>query len=387
LHRRPPARLYTLAARARSLGCRFACALLLVWLHPIAAHADPLATLAGRMQLFHDGALRGFALSELPDSGVVPYTDQDFRDLAATGANVVRVAIVLRKCDGCERYDEPDAALRYVEQILVHGQHLGFRVIVTLHPTPGFDKSDYWDSPALQADIVRHWGRIAARLKHHAALQAYDLLNEPIVPPGTRVRDAKAVWQQLAADAAREVRSVDANTPVMIEPTPWGLPSSFAGTPVLNMPGLVYSFHMYAPHEFTHQGLPGYTETWPYPGKGWDKARLSAELQAARRFAALHRVPMFVGEFSCIRWAPDSSCLRYLPDVLALFEAESWGWTYHCWRCWQGWDAELPASLPQAQRLGRLPNQRQAYNPSMVLLREALSRNARPPRAAVPAPR
>jgi hypothetical protein len=143
---------------------------LLIGMVPVGAHAEPLSTLAGRMQLFHDGSLRGFGLSELPESGMVPYTDADFRDLAATGTNVVRVAIVLRKCAGCERYDEPDAQLRYVEQILGHGERLGFRVIVTLHPTPGFSQSDYWDSPSLQADIVRHWGQIAARLKDQPML-------------------------------------------------------------------------------------------------------------------------------------------------------------------------------------------------------------------------
>lgn len=377
----------TAFAALKLLLARLTACALLIGLFPIAAHAEPLSTLAGRMKLFHDGALRGFSLSELPDSGVVPYTDADFRDLAATGANVVRVAIVLRKCEGCDRYYEPDAALRYVEQILGHGQRLGFRVIVTLHPTPGFSQSDYWDSPSLQADIVRHWGQIAARLKDQPALQAYDLVNEPIVPASARVRDAKAAWHTLAAAAAREVRGVDPNTPVMIEPTPWGLPGSFEGTEPLVLPGLVYSFHMYAPHEFTHQGLPGYTEQRAYPGQGWDKQRLSVVMQAARRFAALHRVPMFVGEFSCVRWAPEGSCPRWLADVIALFEAERWGWTYHCWRCYQGWDAEVPASLPQAQRSGRLPEHRKADNPTAVLLREALSRNARPVPAVAPATR
>jgi endoglucanase len=360
-------------ARFWARGAAFA---LLLALTALTAVAEPLPTLDGRMRLFHDGALRGFSLSELPESGVAPYTEADFRDLAATGANVVRVAIVLRKCNGCERYDEPEAALRYIEQILVHGQRLGFKVIVTLHPTPGFSQSDYWDSPALQADIVRHWGRIAARLKDQPALQAYDLVNEPLVPPGARVRDAKAAWQALAAAAAREVRGVDPHTPVMIEPTPWGLPGSFAGTQALSMPGLVYSFHMYAPHEFSHQGLPGYDEMRAYPGHGWDKARLAAAMQGARRFADEHRVPIFVGEFSCVRWAPQGSCPRWLADAVALFEAEGWGWAYHCWRCYQGWDAEVPAGLPQAQRSGRLPEHRRADNPTVLLLREALLRNS-----------
>jgi hypothetical protein len=62
-----------------------------------------------RMQLFKSGNLRGFALAELPDDGREIYAEQDFKDLAATGANVVRVAIQLRKCRGCDHYDMPEA--------------------------------------------------------------------------------------------------------------------------------------------------------------------------------------------------------------------------------------------------------------------------------------
>jgi hypothetical protein len=346
-----------------------------------AAPLEPVLTLDGRMKLFRDGALRGFALAELPESGIDSYSEADFQGLAATGANVVRVSISLRKCSGCERYEAPEAALRYVERILERGQRLGFRVVVTMHPTPGFSKSDYWGSEGLQADIVHHWGQVARRLRNFPALQAYDLINEPLIPEAARIRDAQSAWHALASAIAREVRDIDPHTPLMIEPTPWGLPGSFRSTQPLAMPGLVYSFHLYAPHEFTHQGLPGYADAQTYPGNGWDKNRLSQALAQARRFAAEHRVPMFIGEFSCVRWAPAGSCPRYLADALALFEAEGWGWTYHCWRCYQGWDAELPAELPQAQRSGRLPQSRRSDTPSVLLLQEAMQRGrARAPK-------
>jgi hypothetical protein len=342
-----------------------------------AASADPVATLQARMQLFHDGALRGFALAEMPPSGVAPYTEADFKALVATGANVVRVPISLRKCETCDHYDAPTQAVAYVQWVLGQAAQHGVRVIVTLLPTPGFSRSDYWDSPALQADIVRHWGRIATQLRAYPALQAYDLINEPLVPASARVRDAPAAWHALALAIALELRRVDPHTPLMVEPTPWGLPGSFRSMLPLAMPGVVYSFHFYDPHPFTHQGLPGYTETQAYPGQGWDSARLSSMLEAARRFAARQRAPMFIGEFSCVRWAPEGSCPRYLADAVALFEAERWGWTYHCWRCYQGWDPEIPPELPMAQRSGRLPEHRRGDTPTLLLLKAAMQHNRR----------
>jgi endoglucanase len=328
-----------------------------------------------RMQLFKSGNLRGFVLAELPDDGREIYAEQDFKDLAATGANVVRVAIQLRKCRGCDHYDTPDADVAYAERILRRGESLGFRVMLVLLATPWGNQSDYWDQPQLKADIVKRWGQIARRLKAFPALVAYDLINEPVVPQTLLNRSAQTQWQELAQAIAVELRAADPDTPLLVEPTPWGLPSSFWRTEPLSVSGLVYSFHFYEPRAFTHQGLPDHPAAMAYPSKGWDKAMLSQAMNEARRFAAQHHMPMFVGEFSCVRWAPAGSCPRYLTDAVALFEAEGWGWAYHCWRCYQGWDAEVPQDVPQAQRAGYLPDRRRADNPSVLVLKKALQRN------------
>jgi endoglucanase len=339
-----------------------------------ASAPNPLSTLEQRMQLFRDGALRGFALSALSDDGVEPYTETDFKDLAATGANVVRLPIQLRKCKGCVSYEEPEQGIRYAERILSRGERYGFRVVIVLHPIPGFKESDYWESASLKADIVRNWGLIARRLKGFAALQAYDLINEPVEPGA--IRDSGiAHWHSLATAIAREVRAVDPNTPVIVEPMPWGLPTSYWRQEPLDMPGVVYGLHLYQPHEFTHQRLPGYPDPIAYPGNGWDKLRLAQVMDEARRFAAKHKVPMFIGEFSCVRWAPAGSCQRYLADAISLFEAEGWGWAYHCWRCYQGWDAEVPENIPKEQSAGLLPEYRQADSPSLLLLKKSMESN------------
>jgi hypothetical protein len=355
-----------------------------------AAQDAPVPALAERMQLFRDGALHGFALAELPDNGREIYTERDFEDLAATGANVVRVPIQMHKCKGCDHYEMPEADIRYAQRVLDRGHRHGFRVVLVLLATPWGDQSDYWDNDSLKADIVSKWGQLARRLKSYPALQAYDLLNEPVVKDPPKGRTAQAHWQELAVAIVQELRAADPDTPLMIEPAPWGLPSSLRNTEALSGPGIVYSFHFYEPHAFTHQGLPGEPAAMAYPGAGWDKARLSRALDDARRFAARNQVPLFVGEFSCVRWAPAGSCPRYIADSLALFEAERWGWAYHCWRCYQGWDAEVPETVAQTQSAGHLPQHRSAESPTLLLLKQAMERQAtasrppRPPGAARP---
>jgi len=75
------------------------------------------------------------------------------------------------------------------------------------------------------------------------------------------------------------------------------------------------------------------------------------ELAPVLAFQQKYKVPIYVGEFSCIRWAPLSplnglpTANNYVADAIALFESYGWSWTYHAWRQYYGWDAEVPESF------------------------------------------
>jgi hypothetical protein len=57
-------------------------------------------------------------------------------------------------------------------------------------------------------------------------------------------------------------------------------------------------------------------------------------------YAKEHKLPVFVGEFSCVRWAPGDTGANYLRDTIELFEEYGWPWTYHAFREWSGWSLE-----------------------------------------------
>ena len=135
-------------------------------------------------------------------------------------------------------------------------------------------------------------------------------------------------------------------------------------TLILDVDGVIYSFHMYQPNMFTHQFNT--TKEFPkgieYPGviRGvkWDKARLRGAMQPAIDFQREFNVHMYVGEFSAIRWAPNESAHRYIRDLIELFETAGWDWSYHAYREWQGWSVEhgtdksdtAPASTPTKRK-------------------------------------
>jgi aryl-phospho-beta-D-glucosidase BglC (GH1 family) len=111
------------------------------------------------------------------------------------------------------------------------------------------------------------------------------------------------------------------------------------------VPNVLYTVHMYLPHNFTHQGVYESPIGLVYPGtmndgKYWDKEQLRHALRPVREFARDYGVAIYIGEFGSIRWAPENSTYRYLRDLIEIFEEEGWDWAYHAFREWDGWSVE-----------------------------------------------
>ncbi len=236
-----------------------------------------------------------------------------------------------------------DAALPLCEKY-------GLRVVLDLHSpfggTPtvsgyvGTDTGMFTNKTA-QDKFVADWGRMARRYRESRVIWGYDLANEPVEE---EVAEGCDNWQALATRAARAVHASDARHAIIVEPTPWGGPEALDNLEPIQVPGVVYSVHMYVPHQFTHQGVNSGPTGLTYPGmiagKPWDKAALRRVLQPVRDWQRDYGVQIYLGEFSAIRWAPDDSAYRYLRDCIELFEEFGWDWSYHAFREWSGWSVE-----------------------------------------------
>jgi len=268
-----------------------------------------------------------------------------------------------------------DAALPLCEKY-------GLLVVVDLHSPPGGRRtvSGYVGSDgglftdkAAQEKFVEVWQKMARRYKDSRAVWGYDLANEPVEDA---VAESAADWQELAGRAARAVRAIDPKHAIIIEPAQWGDPKGLKELRPLDVPGVVYSVHMYLPHAFTHQGVhDDGTKRWVYPGeiagKHWDKAALEAALQPVVEFQQRYGVHIYMGEFSAIRWAPEGSAYRYIKDLIEIFESRGWDWTYHAFREWSGWSVEHGEDRANTQP-SPTPTEREK------LLREWFAKNRKP---------
>ncbi len=256
-----------------------------------------------------------------------------------------------------------DSALVECDKALAAAERLNLKVLVDLHTPPGGraegGRCRLFTDVRYQETFLRAWDRIATRYKGRSVVYAYDLLNEAVegvVAPGAKN------WRDLATEAIGRIRAVDPGKPVVFEPAPWADVTGFNTLEPLEVDKVIYSFHFYRPHAFTHQTLSGQPGGIAYPGviqgETFDRERLRQEMLPAIEFQKLYQVPIYVGEFSAIRWAPGESAYNYLKDAIELFEEYQWDWSYHAYREFHGWSVEhneneadtRPSSTPTARK-------------------------------------
>ncbi|MFN3818786.1 glycoside hydrolase family 5 protein [Blastomonas sp.] len=229
--------------------------------------------------------------------------------------------------------------------------------------------------------LMQFWPAIARELRDDPAIFAYDVFNEPNY---TFRREADgAVWyEQLMPEAIRRIRAVNKSIWLAVMPWPWGFASRYTSMPLIDDPAILYTFHNYTPHNYTHQGLGTAPRGVRYPGdiseydteapRRWDRAALAASMQPAFDFARRHGVRMMASEFGVTRWAPGRD--RWVADMLSIFEENNADWLFHTYNTWNGWN---PSFRPDAEEVGVYPTLYGGYNsPTHQLLRRHWRLNA-----------
>lgn len=310
---------------------------------------------------FAAGGMKGFVL------GTVRNRDAAYFDaLASTGARFGRIFFPFVKCRDCDRYGQPQEYLSLLKQILELARSRGIRLVL-VGEFPGSELPDFWNNAQLRASFVDNWRSLAKQLGNDPVIAGLDLLNEPNPPwVNGKLEAAQQLWRSLAEPAISAIRQENIALPIVFEGVAGGSSLGLRAMVPLQDAQVVYSIHFYTPHDITHQGVnPSWPRKIPYPagaewelgkwdaeiGVGpWNRQRLEIDLRDALAFQQKHRVPIYVGEFSCVRWAPGASRENYIADCLAIFKKHGWSWSYHEFRGWPGWDAEIASADRNASR-------------------------------------
>ncbi len=283
-------------------------------------------------------------------------TEADLATLANEWhANLIRWQIIRsnHEAQSQTNYDQwLDGMLAKTDQVLEWSKKRRVKVVLDLHSPPGGQLSqggyvaamgEIFNRPEAQEHFIEVWRKMARRYKGNSVIWGFDLVNEPVddqTAPGCQD------WQGLALSAGRAIREIDPERILIVEPPRWGGPSGFEEFNPIPLPRVVYSFHMYEPHRFTHQRVFDKNQApVAYPGEiegqNWNREKLIKAMQPAIDFARKYRMHLYVGEFSAIRWAPGAE--KYLADLTSIFEEQGWDWSYHAYREWSGWSLEHSA--------------------------------------------
>ncbi len=336
-------------------------AVLLVLVLPAAAqdHAAALRTAFARAQHLRHGinASEWFAQSpgDYSAARTNRYIDaQDLALMARLGFDHVRLSI-----DPVPLEQEPhgpeglnagflDRLDRAVDTMLDHG----LAVLIDIHPEDSY-KQQLFSGEAGVTRLAMTWRRLAA---HYATrdpdLIFFEILNEPEVHDAYR-------WAGIQARLAAVIRSAaPRNTLIATGPNYSDIPDLLAMHPLADG-NVIYNFHFYDPHQFTHQGA-GWGEPWwrythgiPYPATEdsmqpllqqvpepadrfqlenywldhWDARHIRLLIDEAAAWGRANNVPLTCNEFGAYREHTDPAArMNWIRDVRTALEADGIGW-------------------------------------------------------------
>ena len=280
-------------------------------------------------------------------------TSADIKLVRQMGFDHVRLSIDARPlaclndpgagCDFGRRLDATvDAILRE-----------GLTVILDIHPQSEFKQKLATDNQSVES-FGALWRSVAT---HFAQLDPelvfFEVLNEPEISDPYR-------WAGIQQRMVTAIRGVAPRHTIIVAGAQWSDLDDLMMVEPLADKNIIYNFHFYEPHIFTHQGASWSLEYWrhlrrvPYPStpenvaalaaaqstesarmhleryglERWNRDRIAGEIAIAGSWARRRHVPLTCNEFGAYRnYSDPGARVAWLQDVRSTLESNDIGWT------------------------------------------------------------
>jgi hypothetical protein len=322
-------------------------------------HAVGLQTALARAQHLRRGinASEWFAQSASDYSAARTnrYTDaQDIALIARLGFDHVRLSI-----DAAPLEQYPHGGEGLNDEFLGRLDHAvdtilaaGLAVEIDLHPEDSYKQQLRASNDAVDR-LAMLWRLLAA---HYATRDPervfFEILNEPEVNDPYR-------WAGIQARLAAAIRQAAPRHTLIATGPNYSDIQDLLAMQALADGNVIYTFHFYEPHEFTHQGAGwgaawwGYTHGIPYPATEssmpqllaqlpdpvnrfdleqywldhWDARHIRLLIDQAAAWGRANEVPLICNEFGVYRDRSDAiSRATWIHDVRTALEADGIGW-------------------------------------------------------------
>jgi endoglucanase len=280
-------------------------------------------------------------------------TAQDIALIKAMGFDHVRLTVNPQPMFRNRLADQiPAEYLGYLDAAVKMILDQGLAVVIDMHP-----ESDFKQRLTAEDDFVEQFADFWRALAHHySALNPdmvfFEILNEP------EARD-RYRWYGVESRLASAIREGAPQHTIIATGARWSDNDDLLFVQPLRDTDVIYAFHFYESHIFTHQGAGWGVNYWhylkgvPYPSNRagaakaaeqvpdainrlavirygldhWDAARIDAEIGQAAEWARRWGVPLVCNEFGAYRKvANPQDRAAWITDVRTALEKRNIGW-------------------------------------------------------------
>jgi aryl-phospho-beta-D-glucosidase BglC (GH1 family) len=280
-------------------------------------------------------------------------TAEDIALIKAMGFDHVRLSVNPQPMMVNHRPDEiPAEYLGYLDAAVKMILDRGLAVVIDLHPDGDFKARLAKDDSFVQ-EFADFW-RVLVR--HYSTWDAervfFEILNEPEMSDRYR-------WSGVQAKLAAAIREGAPQHTMIAAGARWSDDDDLVFIEPLRDPNVIYNFHFYEPHIFTHQGAAWSSYSWHwvkglhYPSSPesaakvaasvpdavdrlavirygedhWDATRIDAEISQVSEWARQRGVPVVCNEFGVYRdYADPQDREAWIHDVRTALEHHGIGW-------------------------------------------------------------
>lgn len=281
-------------------------------------------------------------------------TGADFDEVKAMGFDHVRISIDPAPMFNSGQPDRIDPKyLSLLDDAVKMGLSRGLAVILDIHADSDFKQKLAHEEHQVEG-FTDFWRSLA---KHYSTfdpeLVFFEVLNEPEMSDGYR-------WYGIQTQVATAIRSVAPRHTIVVTGHKWSADDELVQMEPLADRNVIYNFHFYNPHTFTHQGAIWGSEIWhhlprvhypSHPGADaelmntlpmsiqrleisrydqdrWGPERIESEIAQVADWAAKRNVRVTCNEFGVYRaFADPDERAAWIRDVRSSLEKHNIGWT------------------------------------------------------------
>jgi len=203
----------------------------------------------------------------------------------------------------------------------------------------GIDSKKPWTDSALEKKYADFWVSFASYAKSKQYVLGYEILNEADIGIADTINLVK--YRQFMGRMVDCIRAIDPYHMICISGAHWGKIDGLVQELVVDRPNVFYTFHMYTPVEITGnnttKSYPGYINDGRYCDLSW----MRGMFEMPRAFQEKNNVPVFLGEFGCMGYAPGETSYNYCTDVLKCAEECHFSFAYWSYRSYRGFSFHL----------------------------------------------